>query len=376
MPESPQEISITAEKHVAEGEYSKAIRAFEKLNELHGETVATWQNIALTSYQAQDYTHAKYATEQALRLLPQTPETTIERESLLELQGLIAEMAGAKDEAITLYYALLEAEDIVVRVRVKSRIARLYAENKLYDGALAFLLSALNDRAMDPTTCFNLGKLCMDEALNLRREALDYFSLAERLLPDNSNQKKEARSWMTRLEKNLERLRQVPPMEGNATLCERARAKYKTAVSRSRWSTAETHAKEAVKADPSNLDAVLDLAFISEKNKHYDEALKAYETALILRPTHTETRRKAATLAYKQKEYKKALEFLRPVLPAQPKQTLAIDQMMRILYDQKKIIDARAWGEYYLSLVRKDNEKYQTYRKFVDALPLKPTTLR
>ncbi len=376
MQESAEELAVLAEKHFTKGEYSKAIRTFEKVNACYGETAATWHNIALTSFYAQDYTHAKYAVEQALRLLKDVPDTKEQQEVLLELQGLIAEMAGAKDEAMTLYYSLLETTDIDLRIRVKSRIAKIYFENKCHDGALAFLLSASNDRTMDPTTCFNLGKLCMDESLNLRRESLDYFSLAERLLPDNSNQKKEARSWITRLEKNLERLRQVPAIEGNATLCKRARAKYKEAIAKNRWSTAESHAKEAASADPSNIDAVLELAFITEKNKHYDDAIKAYESAIILRPTHNETRRKAAALAYKHKQYKKAVEFLRPALPAQPRQTAAIDQMMRLLYSQQKLVDARAWGEYYLSLVNPNNDNYKNYRKFVNDLPIKPTTLR
>lgn len=376
MQESAQELAILAEKHFTKGEYSKAIRTFEKVNTCYGETAATWHNIALTAFYAQDYTHAKYSVEQALRLLKDAPDAKEQKEVLTELQALIAEMAGAKDEAMTLYYTLLGTENIDLRIRVKSRIAKIYFENKCNDGALAFLLSASNDRTMDPTTCFNLGKLCMDESLNLRRESLDYFSLAERLLPDNSNQKKEARSWMTRLEKNLERLRQVPANEGNETLCERARKKYKEATARNRWSTAESHAKEAVAANPANIDAVLELAFITEKNKHFDDAIKAYESAIILRPTHNETRRKAAALAYKQKLYKKGADFLRPALPAQPRQTAAIDQMMRLLYSQQKLVDARAWGEYYLTLVNKDNENYKSYRKFVDTLPIKPTTLR
>ena len=102
------------------------------------------------------------------------------------------------------------------------------------------------------------------------------------------------------------------------------------------------------------------------RNGHRDIALRAYDAALALRPASAEARAEAAQLAYDAKRYADAANYLRPLLVAQPRNRFIADLMMRILTAQRKLPDARVWGEFYLAL---DASAPDSYRKWVQSLP-------
>ena len=361
-PDTPERLSAEAEAAYSAGEYGKAIAAYERLLEVSGEDAMTYANLAQCALGAQDLEYAKTCADKALTLEGEGP--TAERAR--ELSGMAAEARQDFTAAARAYRAFLTSDDTTLRTRVRSRLARLYAKQKRADSALAMLLAAYGEAPQDALTLYNLGLLCVNEPLRLRQSALDYFRLAERTLPEGTPERAKAKTWITRLESNLNRLRQVPPSPGNTRKGAEYLRKARENMDRKRWRSAEDYARQATQADPANFDAALTLGRLCTQNNHQSDALEAYEAALVLRSTSPEARYEAARLAYTMKRYGDAANFLRPLLLTQPKNLSAADLMMRILYAQQKGADARVWGEYCLALMPNATE---TYRKFVDSLP-------
>ena len=361
-PETPERVSAQAEDAYAAGDYAKAITAYERLLAMHGEDATIYANLALAALGAQDTAYAKRAAEKALALQNTGPQA----ETARELLGMVAEAGNDKAEAAKIFRGLTDAENLEVRTRARSRLARLYAEQGRVDGALALLLAAANEAPTDATTLYNLGALCVREPLRLRQAALDYFRQAERLLPQNVRERKKAKDWVTRLEANLARLRQLPPNAGDAKTCAEQLRLAKEATAKKRWRSAETAARKAAEADPSSFEAALAWGRAGARNGHRDIALRAYDAALALRPASAEARAEAAQLAYDAKRYADAANYLRPLLVAQPRNRFIADLMMRILTAQRKLPDARVWGEFYLAL---DASAPDSYRKWVQSLP-------
>ncbi len=362
---SPEQLSLRAEKAYAAGEWPKAIAAYEQLLQRVGPNAMTHLNLALAAFRAQDLEYARMHTGKALELEP----SGVTAERCRELQGMILEEEKVFAEAAKRYRGLLSAKDGDVRLRARNRLARLYANQDRHDSAFALLLAAANEQPMDATTCYNLGKLCYREQINLRRAALDMLRLAERLLPDGSRQQKDAANYVSRLEANLARLRQIPPAKGNATEAEKLLKQVADAKKKKRWKQAETLAEKATKADPSNFEAALELGRTCAKNSHHEAAMGAYDAALILRPNAVSAHAEAAQLAYKRKDYTRALAYLRPALVIEPRNKALADLMARILYAQRRPADARIWGEYYLQLAKPSATAGAAYRKWVESLP-------
>ena len=363
--ERPEVLERRAEEAYAAGHYAKAIAAYERLLMLSGESAITYGNLALAALAAQDTAAARAAAEKGLALAKEGPQA----ERCQELLGMISEEVKEPEAAVPQYRALLaQAKDPAVRVRVASRLARIYADQGRADGALALLLMASNEAPQDAGTLYNLGKLCVREPLLLRQAALDAFRMADRLLPAGSVPARETKNWITRLEQNLERLQQVPPAAGNARACAEALKAAREAKAKKRWPAAQSAAAKAVKADPSNYEAALEWARMCVQNANRDQALKAYDAALALRSGSVEARQEAAQLAYDLKRYDVACTYLRPALVVQRKNRYLADLMMRILAAQKRLPEARLWGEYYLAL---DTSAPAAYRKWVQSLPEK-----
>lgn len=364
-PETPERLSVRAEEAYAAGQWAKAIAAYERLLETAGASPVTYRNLALAAYCAQDTEYAKAMVAKALALNPSGAEA----ERCREVQGMILEEEKDVAGAARLYRGLATAQDAEVRVRTRSRLARLYADQGRPDGAFALLLASANERPTDATTLYNLGKLCLREPINLRRAALDYLRQAERLLPKEAPALRDARKYVARLEANLARLRQVPPAPGDAKASAEALRKAREAKERRRWKSAEEFAQQAAKADPSSFDAALELGRTCAQNGHREEALKAYDAALALRPEAVPARAEAAQLAYDAKAYDAAAAYLRPALVVEPRNPALADLMARILYSQRHHADARVWGERYLSLANLSEQQAAAYRKWVGSLP-------
>ena len=360
--ESPESLSQRAEETYREAQYSKTITAYERLLTVNGESPVTYNNLALAAYQAQDYSYAIKMAEKALALGPDTETTDL----CYEILGMVAEKEKDYPRAATYYRKVLGSPNTALRVRVHSRLAKIYAEQNHYDAALALLLNAQEMNPMDAVTLYNLGMLCKHEAMNLRQSALDWFRQAERMLPEGSEKRKDASNQVRRLEAYLTSLKQLPALSGNAATCANFLKEMQNEIKRKNFKSAESLARKAMTADPSSYEAALELARICKKNKRNSESLKAYDTAIALRPNATEPRYEAAQIAFDTKQYKAAADYLRPALVANPKSRAQADLMGRIHFYQRQKVNAKIWYERALRLTPKADEKY---RSWVQQLP-------
>ncbi len=360
--ESTQALSIKAESAYASGDYTKALKFYEKVHASEGESATTYINLGVTALGAQDYEFARDSAERAKRLAM----TAQEAELATELLGMVAEARKDIPQAIRYYRELRHAATQEIRLRAHSRLARIYTEGEKYDAAFALLLSAYSAQLADGLTTYNLGKLCTRPSMQLRAAALDYFRQAERLLPDMSEQKRDAKDMIARLEANLKRLQPLPPSGGNAQACEASLKKARAEKKAKRWRSAEQHAAKAMTADPTNVEAALEYAEICIHNNNTTAAKKAYDAALVLQPNNVEIRKKAASLALNTKRFEDALTILRPALVINATDTNLVYSMAYALAGQKKYVEARIWGEYMLEL----NPKLDAaYHKWVQSLP-------
>ncbi|MBR4318186.1 MAG: tetratricopeptide repeat protein, partial [Kiritimatiellae bacterium] len=195
---------------------------------------------------------------------------------------------------------------------------------------------------------------------------LDWFRQAERMLPEGSEKRKDASNQVRRLEAYLTSLKQLPALSGNAATCANFLKEMQNEIKRKNFKSAESLARKAMTADPSSYEAALELARICKKNKRNSESLKAYDTAIALRPNATEPRYEAAQIAFDTKQYKAAADYLRPALVANPKSRAQADLMGRIHFYQRQKVNAKIWYERALRLTPKADEKY---RSWVQQLP-------
>lgn len=357
--ETPESLTLRAEKAYAEKAYSKAIASYERLLTVAGEVPLTYYNLALCAYQTEDYSYAIKMVEKAISLGPETKLT----DACYELLGMIAEAEKDYDRAANYYCKVLASPDTTLKVRVHSRLASIYVTQKHYDAALAVLLNAQESNPSDPVCLYNLGMLCKHEAMNLRQAALDYFRQAKYLLPEGSSKLKEASNQVQRLESYLTSLKQLPTITGNAKTCAAALKQMRDAVKKRNFKSAEKEARKASEADPSNYDAALEWGRLCNQNKHSEDALKAYDRAIALRPTAQVARYEAAKIAYEAKKYKAAAEYLRPALVTHPQNNIQADLMGRILYAQRQKANAKRWFERYLKLTPKAADSYRQWVK-------------
>lgn len=362
MPDSPEALALKAEQAYTEGNYSRAITAYEALLRKTGETPMTCYNLALAAFQTQDYSYAIKMLEKSIASGAKTELA----DACYELLGLIAEREKDLGRAATYYRKVLNSPDVALKVRVHSRLAKVYTKQEHYDAALALLLTAQELNPGDPVTLYNFGMLCRHEAVNLRHAALDSFRQAERLLPANSPKLKDAKNQVKRLEGYLTSLKQLPTITGDAVACEKALKQMRDAKKKKNYKTAERLARKASEADPSNYEAALELGRLCKQNKDATAALRAYDTALTIRPNASTARQEAAKIAFDAKKYKEAANYLRPALVADPRNSMQADLMGRILYTQRQRVNAKQWFERYLRLAPNTTEQYRTW---VNQLP-------
>lgn len=363
MPDTPEALAKRADQAYHEGNYARAILTYEALLKKSGESPIVYYSLALSAFQTQDYSYTIKMLEKALA----SGATTEITDRCYELLGIVAEREKDLERAASYYRKVLNSPDTALRVRVLSHLAKIYVKQENYDAALALLLTAQELNSTDAVTLYNLGMLCRHEAINLHHASLDNFRMAERLLPENSSKLKDAKNQVKRLEGYLTSLKQLPAIKGDAAACEKALKQMQSEKKRKNYKSAERLARKASEADPSNYEAALELGRLCKQNKNFNDALKAYDTALTIRPNATTARFEAAQIAYQNaKKYKAAANYLRPALVADPRNSTYADLMGRILYSQQQKTNAKQWFERALRLMAKPTEQY---RSWINQLP-------
>ena len=317
--------------HLQQGEKDAAAAAFQaafELNPRHGETLAGLGQLA---YHTEELSQAQTFFRQAL--------------------------AGdvASDDALA---------------GILNGLALTEAGLRRNDLARLFLLRALRVNRLYAPAHYNLASLYLN-AYDLREEALDQFELYVRAADKDDRYKEKARNQIDRLRPNVERARAEEQDARRRDPAAAASRLYEgiQAQSREQIDKAIRCYRDALAADPLTFNAAFGLGILYKGQNRAAEALEAFKQAAAINPGHQDSYMQAAGLALQLKRYDEAERILNRAIARSPYNPAGADLMARIRHAQNRLPEARAYGEFYLSLLRPDDKNRAAYEKWVGALP-------
>jgi len=99
--------------------------------------------------------------------------------------------------------------------------------------------------------------------------------------------------------------------------------------------------------------------------------MEAFRRAAQIHPDHQDSYLQAAELAFQLKRYAEAGKLLDRAIARSPFQVASAELMARIRYAETRLPEARAYGEYTLSLMRPDVKGRRAYEQWVRSLPVR-----
>lgn len=319
--------------HLAKGELEPATAAFEATVELkpsHGEALA---GLGQVYYYKKEPLKAQDCFTQALA----------------------AEVAS--DEA---------------KAGILNGLALVASEQRQFDRARLYLLRAQQTCRLYAPTLYNLASLYRD-AYGLREEALDQFELYLRAAGKQARYYEKAENNAKRLRLNIERTQaaELDAMRRDPAQAAKLLQEGVNAQVTKQPAKAIKCYRDALNADPLAFNAAFGLATVYKAQGQRAEAMEAYKRAATITPTHQDSYLQAAELAFQLKRYDEAEKILDRAIARSPYQPASAELMARIRHAEKRLPEARAYGEFYLSLLRPDDKGRAAYAKWVQALPAK-----
>ena len=289
--------------------------------------------------------------------------------------GQIAYLQNDLNKAQACYEQALEAAaDDAMRTRILTSLALVEAGRNRYDLARLHLIHALKLSRANPyaPALYNLASLYRD-AFNLREEALDNFEMYVRMADRKDPHYDKAANNIKRLRLNLERTQ--------AEELDRVRRNPSAAAKLLRegthWQVEKQYAKaikyysDALLEDPFTFNAAFGLAVTCKNQGLRAEAMEAFLKATVINPDYQDCYYQAAELALQLKRYAEAAKILDRAIARSPYHAANVELMARIRYSEKRLPEARAYGEFYLSLLRAEDKNRAAYETWVRSLPKK-----
>ncbi len=319
--------------HLAKGEMEPAETAFRAALELkpaYGEALAGLGQIA---YHKKDIPKAKTLFDQALAAKLSSDEAVA-----CALNGL----------------ALSEAE------LQNNDMARLH------------LLRAQKACRTYAPTFYNLASLYRD-AYNLREEALDNFELYRHLADKHNRYAEKAENNIKRLRLNIERTQaeKLDALRRDPSAAARLLHEGINAQSSRQYARAAKAYRDALTADPLAFNAAWGLATVCKLQGQRAEALEYFKRAADINPGHNDSHRQAAEMAIQINRLDEAEKALDRLIARSPFAPFSAEMTARVRHAQNRLKEARAYGEFYLSLLPPDDKSRPAYEKWVKSLPLK-----
>ena len=240
------------------------------------------------------------------------------------------------------------------------------------DLARLYLLQAQHASRKYTPSLYNLASLYRD-AYNLREEALDQFELFLHVADKQDRYYEKGENNVKRLRLNVERTQseEMDALQRDPALAARLLHEGITAQSAKQYPKAIKSYRDALAADPLTFNAAFGLAMIYKRQGQKPEALEAFKRAATINPGHQDSYHQAAELAYQLKRYDEAEKILDRAIARSPYHPVSAELMVRIRYAEARIPEARAYGEFYLSLLRDSDKNKPAYEKWVKSLPAK-----
>jgi tetratricopeptide (TPR) repeat protein len=127
--------------------------------------------------------------------------------------------------------------------------------------------------------------------------------------------------------------------------------------------------RDALAADPLTFSAAYGLAMAYKAQGRRAEAMEAFRRAAQINPDHQDSYHQAAELAFQLKRYVEAGKLLDRAIARSPFQVASAELMARIRHAEGRLPEARAYGEYTLSLMHPNAKGRRAYEQWVRSLP-------
>ncbi|MEI7898710.1 MAG: tetratricopeptide repeat protein [bacterium] len=344
--------------------YAAAIPCFNRAAKRITDSADLYYTLGLSHLYQGELDPAQAAFNAALELTPGHSEA-------LTCLGQIAYLQHDLSKAAACYgQALAVTSNNAGNARILTSLALSESDREHHDLARLYLLRAQKlDRLYAPAL-YNLASLYRDK-FNLREEALDNFELYLRIVDKSDKHYEKAVNNVKRLRLNLERT-QTEELDGMrrdpAAAAKLMQEGVRLQLAKQVPKAIKAY-RDALAKDPLTFNAALGLATVYKSQGQRAEAMEAFKQALAINPSHQDSYFEAAELALQLKRYAEAAKILDRAIARSPFNPANAELMARIRYAETRLPEARAYGEFYLSLLRPGDKNRAAYEKWVKSLP-------
>jgi tetratricopeptide (TPR) repeat protein len=256
------------------------------------------------------------------------------------------------------------------RASILNGLALTEAGLKRNDQARLCLLRAQQASRRYAPALYNLASLYLN-AYGLHEEALDQFELYVRVADKADPYCEKARNNITRLRASIARTKaaELDALRRDPALAERRLHEGVQAQSENQVAKAVKCYRDALAADPLTFSAALGLGTLCQRQGRTAEALEAFKQAAAINPNHQDSHLFAAGQAVQLRRYDEAERILDRAIARSPYNPASADLMARVRHAQRRLPEARAYAEFYLSLLRADDANRAAYQKWANGLP-------
>ena len=310
---------------------------------------------------------AEAAFNAALELAPQHGETLAGLGQIMYYRKALPKAKAFFEQALA---ASVSSDE--TKASILNGLALTEAGQQRNDMARLHLIQALQTSAKYAPALYNLASLYRD-VYNLREEALDQFELYVHIVDKQDRYYEKADRSVKRLRQNVERTQseELDAMRRDPAAAARLLHEGIAAQSSKLLVKAIKSYRDALAADPLTFNAAFGMAMIYKRQGQQAAAMEAFRQAAAINPGHQDSYHQAAELAMQLKRYDEAEKILDRAISRSPYHPVSADLMARIRYAQKRLPEARAYGEFYLSLPQVKDKNHDAYVKWVKTLPSK-----
>lgn len=349
-----------------EGRYEKAVSCFTRATTRISNSSELYYNLGLAHLKLGNIEPAQLAFQAAVELSPKNG-------SSLACLGQISYLQNDLSNAsVFLEKAAANLSDAQALARALTTAGLVETARQRYSLARLNYLRALKlDRHYAPAY-YNLASLYRDQ-FGLREEALDQFELFIRITDAKNDHYEKAANNIKRLRLNLERTRST---EGDRvrrdppTAAKFLQDGVAAAVSKN-YSKAIKAYKDALAADPLTFSAAFGLGMAYRQQRQPADAFAAFKQAAAISPNHQDSYCQAAELALQLRQPGEAAKLLDKALARSPYNPASAKLMAQLCHAENRLPEARAYGEFYLSLIPEKDPNRIPYQKWIKALPTK-----
>lgn len=347
-----------------EKNYAVAITHFTRATRRITDSADLYYNLGLAHLYQGEIEPATEAFNTALELAPNHGEA-------IACLGQIAYLQNDLHKATALFeQALAAATSDTSKARNLNALGLAESGRERYDLARLHLLHAIKLNRQYAPAFYNLASLYLDK-FNLREEALDNFELYLHIADKGEKHYEKAMKQAKRLRDNLVRTQaeerdgvQRDPAAAATLLQEGVRLQ-----SIRQYPKAIKAYRDALAEDPLTFSAAFGLAMVFKAQGQRAEAMEAFKRATEISPNHQDSYFEAAELALQLKRYAEAAKILDRAIARSPYNPATTELMARIRYNENRLPEARAYGQFYLSLLHADDKNRAAYEKWVKSLP-------